>query len=157
MDIIRQELNFNFISSLTQDILSHFDSLKLTDLNTGKTIKGIDSINLLNSYYSILIVHSKDGNNHGIKIVNGYISSYNSKLIKCLNNIILLKEQIDNSNIPPDIKIIKLDMLTDFINDILLDEVNRLKTMNTDFLKESIINQLGELFVAFDNSIKSHF
>lgn len=153
MDIIRQELSFNFISTLTQEITIRFDRLEIYDLISGELLMGKDSINHLHVYLEKISLSLKDDNKPGAEILESYFCPYLLNLTKYLKSITMLKSRIDKSNLPQEIKIIKIEMLNDFVSNILSFGIDKLKIINTDFIKEPTTKQLEELFNIYEHSI----
>jgi len=116
MNIITQEMSYNFFSNIIDENLKSFKNLKLTHLDFNKEYKGIESTLAMFGYYEKTIVNGRYHSDYSSIII-----PYLEKLTPRIESLEMIINQLNNSNMSEDFKIIKRRFLYSFVYELLED------------------------------------
>lgn len=116
MKIITQEMSYNFFSNIIEENLNSFKQLKLVHTDINKEYIGVESTLSMFGYYEKLM-NTKALHTHYSSILIPYLE----KLLPRIESLEMIVNQLNNSDMSEDYKIIKRRFLYSFIYELLED------------------------------------
>ncbi len=116
MKIITQEMSYNFFSNIIEENLNSFNQLTLVHTDKNIEYNGVESTMPLFGYYEKLM-NTKALHTHCSSILIPYLE----KLLPRIESLEMIVNQLNNSDMSEDYKIIKRRFLYSFIYELLED------------------------------------
>lgn len=117
MDIISQEMSYNFFTNILDENIKSFNQLRLTEIgNVSLPIQGIDTTSCMINYYLRVEETGQDHSFYADTMI-----SYLEKLLPRLKSLEMIVSQLNESRINNDFKLVKKRFVYNFIYEALND------------------------------------
>jgi len=152
MDIISQDMKYNFITSLSNEFMDSFDYLKFN--YQGRDIIGNSICSSLNNIGKQLKTYEVNKN---LNLSDHNLTQMEGNFLGCLNTLsmyvqkfVLIKEEISKSNLPDSIKELKKNIILNFVKDNITTYINRTRHEYYDYFSPEMKCEIKEFLSVTD-------